>query len=121
MVTQNHKGPVPEQGDIVWLEFDPQAGHEQAGLKPALVISPSLYNRTVGLAIFCPIISKIKGYPFEVLLPKDFKVKAAILSDQIKNLDWRIRKAKFITKVPREIFKEVIAKQQTILTIHGHN
>ena len=79
---------VPDRGDVVWLELDPQAGHEQAGVRPALVISPRLYNRRVGLALFCPLTTHIKGYPFEVELPPGLKAKGAILSDQIKSLDW---------------------------------
>src|SRR5262245_5810834 len=121
MVAQGNKGYVPEQGDIVWLEFDPQAGHEQAGLRPALVISPSIYNRAVGLAILCLITSKVKGYPFDILLPRDFKVTGVILAEQIKSLDWRIRKARFIAKVTKEVLKEVIAKQQAILTIRDQH
>jgi len=91
MVNKNKKIYIPDRGDIVWLEFNPQAGHEQAGLRPALVISPAAYNSLVGLALMCPITSKIKGYPFEVLIPKKFKINGAILADQIKSLDWRTR------------------------------
>lgn len=109
------KAYIPKQGDLVWLEFNPQAGHEQAGLRPALVISPSSYNRIVGLALFCPITSKVKGYPFEVLLPDNYKIAGAILSDQIKSLDWQIRKAKFITKLPKHVTQEVIEKIQAII------
>lgn len=108
---------IPEQGDLVWLEFNPQAGHEQSGLRPALVISPTVYNSKVGLALICPITSKIKAYPFEVILPDKLKVNGAILSDQIKSLDWRARKAKFIAKAPLEIVNDVIAKIKTIITI----
>jgi len=85
------KGYIPEQGDIVWLSFNPQAGHEQMGRRPALVLSPAAYNKKVGLAIFCPITSQVKGYPFEVLIPKGVKASGAILSDQVKSLDWKIR------------------------------
>ena len=91
---------VPERGEIVWLRFDPQAGHEQAGRRPALVISPRAYNRKVGLALLCPVTSHVKGYPFEVLLPNGLEAKGAILSDQLKSLDWRARKAKLLCKVP---------------------
>jgi len=79
---------TPAQGDIVWIMFNPQAGHEQAGRRPALVLSPAAYNAKVGLALFCPITSQIKGYPFEVLLPADLPVAGVILADQVKNLDW---------------------------------
>ena len=101
---------VPGRGDLVWLQFNPQSGHEQAGRRPALVISPVRYNRRVGLALFCPISSQVKGYPFEVLLPKGFGVEGAILSDQVKNLDWRVRKAKRIGRVPSEVLLETVGK-----------
>ena len=101
---------VPERGDIVWLEFNPQVGHEQAGHRPALVISPRAYNRKVGLALFCPITSQVKGYPFEVLLPAGLRMKGAVLSDQLKSLDWRVRKAKRVSQLPEEVLDEVIAR-----------
>jgi mRNA interferase MazF len=101
---------IPERGDIVWLQFNPQAGHEQAGIRPALVISPKIYNRKSGLGLFCPITSRVKGYPFEVLLPEGLKITGAILSDQIKSLDWRVRKAKRFGGAPKEVVREVLAK-----------
>ena len=101
---------VPDRGDVVWLEFNPQAGHEQSGRRPALVISPRAYNEKVGLALFCPITSQVKGYPFEVVLPQGLKVTGAILSDQIKSLDWRAREAKRVTSVPPGVIDEVLAK-----------
>jgi len=101
---------VPERGDIVWLQFDPQAGHEQAGRRPALIISPKEYNQRVGLALLCPVTSQVKGYPFEVLLPPGLKVKGAILSDQVKSLDWRARKVKRACTVPNEILEETVAR-----------
>jgi mRNA interferase MazF len=101
---------VPERGDIVWLHFTPQAGHEQAGHRPALVISPRSYNRRVGLALFCPVTSQVKGYPFEVALPPGLKAEGAILSDQVKSLDWRVRKAKRVCTVPDEVLDETIAR-----------
>ncbi|HNW16365.1 MAG TPA: endoribonuclease MazF [bacterium] len=101
---------IPEQGDIVWLEFDPQAGHEQSGKRPAIVISHRIYNEKTGLALFCPVTTSIKGYPFEVKLPSIMKTTGVVLSDQIKSLDWIIRKAKFIEKVPRATLTEVITK-----------
>jgi mRNA interferase MazF len=106
---------VPDRGDIVWLNFNPQAGHEQSGFRPALVLSPKDYNQLVGLALFCPITSKIKGYPFEVLLPRHKEIFGAVLSDQIKSLDWRVRKAKLIIKAPSEVTEEVIAKSRILL------
>lgn len=107
---------APDRGDVVWLEFNPQAGHEQSGHRPALVVSPKAYNQRVGLALFCPITSNVKGYPFEVLLPEKHRVSGAILSDQIKSLDWRVRKANRIATVPRDVLEEVLAK---ILTLVG--
>ena len=101
---------VPDRGEIVWLQFTPQVGHERAGRSPALVISPRAYNEKVGLALFCPITSQIKGYPFEVVLPRGLKATGAVLSDQIKSLDWRARKAKRIDNAPRQVLDEVLAK-----------
>lgn len=101
---------VPERGDIVWLQFSPQAGHEQAGHRPALVISPRAYNARVGLALFCPVTSQVKGYPFEVVLPPGLEAKGAILSDQVKSLDWRLRKAKRVCTVPSKILQEAVAR-----------
>jgi mRNA interferase MazF len=106
---------IPERGDIVWLEFNPQAGYEQAGHRPALVVSPKSYNEKVGLALFCPITSNVKGYPFEVVLPEKHKLSGAILSDQIKSLDWRVRKAKLMACAPKDVIEEVLAKIHTLL------
>jgi mRNA interferase MazF len=104
------KAYVPDRGDIVWLQFDPQAGHEQAGRRPAFVISPRSYNKKVGLALFCPITSRIKGYPFEVPLPANGKAEGAILSDQLKSLDWRARKATLLDRTPDQIVHEVTGR-----------
>jgi mRNA interferase MazF len=101
---------VPNRGDIVWLQFNPQAGHEQAGHRPALVVSPISYNRKTGLALFCPITSRIKGYPFEVVLPEIEGTPGAVLSDQIKSLDWRARKARRFSRASRDVMREVLAK-----------
>ena len=101
---------IPDQGDIIWLQFDPQAGHEEAGRRPALVISPKEYNRKVGLALFCPVTSQVKGYPFEVLLPAGLAVSGAIHSDQVKSLDWRVRKAKRLCTAPEAVVEEVLGK-----------
>lgn len=101
---------VPERGDILWLTFDPHAGHEQAGQRPALVVSPREYNRRVGLALVCPVTSRVKGYPFEVVLPQGLKAQGAILADQIKSLDWRARRAQYLCSAPREVMDEVIAR-----------
>lgn len=109
------KGYVPERGDIVWLTFNPQAGHEQAGRRPALVLSPVAYNKKVGLAIFCPVTNQVKGYPFEVLIPRGLKISGAILTDQVKSLDWKIRNVEFICNIPEEITKTVLKKLNTLL------
>ncbi len=101
---------IPDRGDVVWLDFDPQAGHEQAGKRPAIVISPKKYNSKVGLALFQPITSKQKGYPFEVLLPKNLQISGVILSDQIKSMDWKIRKIKYICSVSEKYYQEAINK-----------
>ena len=106
---------IPDRGDVLWLQFSPQAGHEQAGRRPALCLSPKVYNEKVGLGIFCPITSKVKGYPFEVVLPDSFVVNGVILSDQIRSLDWRERKAQFIARVPENILSEVLQKIEILL------
>ena len=106
---------VPERGDVVWLTFNPQAGHEQAGRRPAVVLSPAAYNGKVGLALFCPITSQVKGYPFEVALPEGFPISGVILVDQIKSLDWRAREGEKITKLPEKIMKEVLARVGLLL------
>lgn len=106
---------APDKGDIVWLDLEPHLGHEQSGIRPVLVISPRFYNQKAGLAIFCPITSQKKDYPFEVLIPAGLKVKGVILADQIKNLDWEARKVKFICKLPEREFKEVKGKLNALL------
>ena len=106
---------VPDRGDLVWLEFDPQTGHEQAGRRPALILSPKAYNQATGLALACPVTSKVKGYPFEILLPTGLKVAGVVLSDQMKSLDWRARKAAFAGRAPTEIVADVLAKLETLL------
>jgi mRNA interferase MazF len=106
---------VPARGDLVWLQFDPRPGHEQAGQRPALVVSPRSYNRRVGLALFCPVTSRVKGYPFEVVLPDTLRVKGAVLSDQLKSLDWKARKARRICGAPSVVLDEVTAKLLTLV------
>ena len=106
---------IPNRGDIVWITFNPQAGHEQAGRRPALVLSPAAYNGKVGLAILCPITSQIKDYPFEVLIPEGLKIGGAILSDQIKSLDWKVRQAEFVCKLPSSTLNEVLQKLGTLI------
>jgi len=106
---------VPDRGDLVWLQFNPQAGHEQAGKRPALVISPAAYNGKIGLSLLCPVTSKIKGYPFEVIIPQDLPIEGVILSDQVKSLDWQSRQAIFICKVPDETLAEVVSKMELLI------
>jgi mRNA interferase MazF len=106
---------VPERGDAVWISLDPQAGHEQAGRRPALVLSPSTYNRKVGLALFCPITNQVKGFPFEVSLPADIAVTGVILADQVRSLDWRARRAELIAQVPDETILDVLIRLRTLL------
>jgi mRNA interferase MazF len=110
------KGYIPERGDLIWLNFAPQKGREQAGKRPALVISPSSYNRKTQLAVCCPLTRQVKGYPFEVLLPQGLKVEGAILSDHVKSLDWAARKASFICRVTDPILEEVQGKLLALLT-----
>ena len=116
MVAENAGEYVPDRGDIVWLQFDPQAGHEQAGRRPALVVSPKLYNGKVGLALVCPITSRAKGYPFEVTLPGDLSVSGVVLADQIKSLHWRAREARFECRAPAVVVAEVLDKIQALIS-----
>jgi mRNA interferase MazF len=106
---------VPERGDVVWIQFNPQTGHEQAGRRPALILSPATYNGKVGLAILCPITSQLKGYPFEVQVPQGQQVGGVVLSDQVKSLDWRMRQAEFFERVPDAVVAEVLRKLATLL------
>ncbi len=107
---------APDTGDVVWLEFDPQSGHEQAGHRPALVLSPTLYNGKTGLMVCCPLTTQIKGYPFEVEFQLD-GVHCAALADQVKSLDWRTRRAKHKGKVDQKVLVEVQAKLKVLLGI----
>lgn len=107
---------VPERGDVVWLSFDPQAGREQAGRRPALVLSPSSYNGTVGLAVCCPITNQVKGYPFEVALPADLSVTGVVLSDHLRSLDWRARRADLACTAPESVVEEVLERVNALLT-----
>ena len=107
---------IPDTGEVVWLEFDPQAGHEQAGHRPALVISPASYNGKTGLMVCCPMSTKIKGHPFEVVTQVD-GVDYAVLSDQVKSLDWKARRAKKKAAVDEEVLVHVRAKMKALLQI----
>ena len=93
------KSRVPDRGDVVWLDFTPQAGHEQAGRRPGVVLSPAAYNRKVGLALVCPITTQAKGYPFEVAIPAERAVAGVVLADQVKSIDWRARRAKIVDRL----------------------
>ena len=106
---------IPDRGHVVWLDFSPQAGHEQAGKRPAIVVSPVKYNKILGLALFCPITNQIKGFPFEVLIPEGQSIRGVVLSDQVKNFDWKAREVKFVEKMPAQITEEVIGKILTLL------
>ncbi|NPB05584.1 MAG: endoribonuclease MazF [Aquificae bacterium] len=106
---------IPERGDLVWLNFSPQSGHEQAGRRPVLCLSPKEYNAKTGLGIFCPVTSKAKGYPFEVKLPEGLKVSGVILADQIRSLDWKARNAEFIEKAPKEVLEETLELVRLLL------
>ena len=101
---------VPDRGDLVWLDFDPQIGHEQAGRRPALVLSPRRYNEKTGLAVMVPITSHTKGYPFEVALPSGMRTTDVVLADQLKCVDWTARKAKRIATAPEVVVRDVLAK-----------
>lgn len=105
--------PVPEAGDIVWLHFDPQAGHEQAGHRPALVLSPAAYNGRTGLMICCPLTTRIKGYPFEVAIAR--RPDAVVLADQVKSLDWRARRATLKGRVAPAELEQVRAKLRALI------
>jgi mRNA interferase MazF len=106
---------VPERGDVIWIDFNPQRGREQALRRPALVLSPSSYNGTVGLAVMCPITNQIKQYPFEVLIPSGHAATGVVLSDQIKSFDWRERRAEFKGTLPPSILHEVVETVMTLL------
>ena len=107
----------PKRGDVVWLTFTPQAGHEQAGHRPALTLSPESYNKKVGLALFCPITSQIKGYPFEVPISAGLKASGVVLADQVKSLDWQARSARLCGKVPESVVSEVLNKLGVLLSL----
>jgi len=106
---------VPGRGDLVWITLNPQAGHEQAGRRPAVVLSPASYNGKVGLAVFCPVTSQAKGYPFEVPLPGGLHVTGVVLADQVKSLDWRARQADLIDRLPIAVVDDILARVRTLL------
>ena len=116
MATKSGNRYIPERGDIVWLSFDPQAGHEQAGRRPAVILSPSLYNRSSGLAVVVPITSHAKGYPFEVQIPSGARVSGVILADHLKSLDWQARRAEKISVLQEEALQETLRKTALLIT-----
>jgi mRNA interferase MazF len=101
---------APSRGEVVWLQFEPQAGHEQSGRRPAVIVSPQKYNQKVGLCLCCPVTSTAKGYPFEVELPADLPVEGVVLCDQLKSLDWKARRAGTIGALPGRTVKEIQAR-----------
>lgn len=105
----------PRRGDVVWISFNPQAGHQQAEHRPALVLSPEPYNRKVGLALLCPVTSQIKGYPFEVKVPPGLKAAGVVLSDQVKSMDWKARGASFSCSLPDTVVSQVLNKVSALL------
>ncbi len=107
---------APKRGDVVWITLQPQAGHEQSGRRPALVVSPLAYNRKVGLALLCPITERVKGYPFEVAIPGGLPVSGVILADQVKSLDWRARRADLLCELDDATTSKAIQRVGTLLT-----
>ena len=108
---------IPGRGDLIWVDFTPQAGHEQAGRRPALVLSPESYNRKTGLAIACPVTSHAKGYPFEVLLPEGLPVSGVVLADHVRNIDWRARRASLIGQAGDDVVAEVCGKLAALIEV----
>jgi mRNA interferase MazF len=106
---------VPKRGDVVWMTMNPQAGHEQAGRRPAVILSPAAYNAKVGLVLAAPVTSRVNGYPFETLVPLGLPVSGAILSDQVKSLDWRSRKAELFCELSSSVVNEVLQKLRSLL------
>jgi mRNA interferase MazF len=107
---------VPDRADVVWISLNPQSGHEQAGRRPAVVLSPAAYNGKVGLAIVCPVTNQIKGYPFEVTIPDGLPVTGAVLADQAKSLDWKARQAELACRLPSAVVSEILRKLNTLLS-----
>jgi mRNA interferase MazF len=106
---------APDSGDLIWLTFDPQAGHAQAGRRPALVLSPKIYNQRSGLALVCPVTNQAKGYPFEVTIPSGHGVTGVILADHLKSVDWSARRAERLGHCPAELLDEVLARLAPLL------
>ena len=107
---------IPSRGDVVWLQLDPQQGKEIQKTRSAVVVSPLAYNQKTGLALFLPITSQIKGYPFEVVI-KHGELEGAILCDQVRSLDWQVRRAKFHSTLPSDVFEEALAKILVLIAV----
>jgi mRNA interferase MazF len=119
LVTKSGSGYVPDRGDLVWLSFDPQAGHEQAGRRPAVILSPASYNRSSGLALVVPVTSQIKHYPFEVPIPPGMRISGVILADHLKSVDWRARNAERIGSLALSALNDTLRKAALLLTPAG--
>ena len=109
--------PAPQRGDVVWIDFDPQVGREQSGRRPALILSPQSYNRRTGLALLCPITSKVKGYPYEVALPEGVGASGVILADQLKSFDWNGRGFSIVGRVSPAFASQVADTVASLLPI----
>ena len=107
---------VPDRGHVVWLDFDPQAGHEQAKRRPAVVLSPASYNGVTSLALCCPVTSQVKGYPFEVAMPAGMKVQGVALADQVRSLDWRVRNATYLDMLPAPSVALILGRARALLS-----
>jgi mRNA interferase MazF len=110
MAARRHSRHIPERGDLIWINFDPQTGHEQKGRRPAAVLSRSEYNRKSGLVVVCPVTNQVKNYPFEVALPATLEVTGVVLADQLKSMDWQRRNAGFLGRLPEEVMQEIVEK-----------
>ena len=110
------RGYVPRRGDVVWISLDLQAGHEQRGRRPALVVSPRAYNQKVGLALLCPITNQVKGYPFEVALPAGLPVSGVVLADQVKSFDWKARQCERMASISNQVVVQVLRRLNTLLS-----
>lgn len=108
---------LPDRGDLVWIDFTPQAGHEQAGRRPGLVLSPRAYHNRTPFVVVCPITSKVKGYPLEVALPPGLAIGGVVLADQVKSLDRRVRQLDPAGSVPEAVLQQVLAKLAPLLSL----
>lgn len=115
MVARARSPYVPEAGDVIWLNFDPQAGREQAGRRPSVVLSPREYNRRTSLALVCPVTTRVKGYPFEVPLPTGMAISGVVLADQVRSLDWEDRQAALVARVPEATLAEIRARLRPLM------